>query len=220
MLRQLQKCQLFGALLSILIQVNGFQLPFHITNSGKTNITVHEGENVEFTCIASDVLFQFCAFERANSGTICRRKWRKVTDCDALKNRAEFTEGPNPSVYKKKCKLLLKSVTLEDEGKWTCVLEKDTLYQRFQAKKEIFLTVIKNCQHNTDGHNCDICAKGFYDNSFEGTLLDCQPCTCNIAYTRNNSNICSKTQRGQCSCLEGYAGRDCSYCKYLITYFF
>ena len=141
MLRQLQKCQLFGALLSILIQVDGFQLPFHITNSGNTNITVHEGENVEFTCIASDHLFQFCAFERANSGTICRRKWRKVTDCDAFKNRAEFTEGPNPNVYKKKCKLKLKSVTLEDEGKWTCVL--DTFNERYQAKKDIFLTVIK-----------------------------------------------------------------------------
>ena len=146
MLRQLQKCQLFGALLSILIQVDGFQLPFRITNSEKTNITVHDGENVEFTCIASDH-FQFCAFERANSGTICRRKWRKVTDCDAFKNRAEFTEGPNPNVYKKKCKLQLKSVTLEDEGKWTCVL--DTFNERYQAKKDIFLTVIKTKSSET-----------------------------------------------------------------------
>ena len=99
MLKQLQKCQSFVTILSVLIHVDGFQLPFHIKHSGKTNITAHEGENVEFSCIASDHLFQFCAFERANSGTICRRKWRKVTDCDAFKNRAEFTEGPNPNIY-------------------------------------------------------------------------------------------------------------------------
>ena len=61
--------------------------------------------------------------------------------------------------------------------------------------------------------NKTICVIGFYDNALEGTPLDCQPCNCNIAHTRNNSNICSKTQRGQCPCLEGYAGRDCSYCK-------
>ena len=76
------------------------------------------------------------------------------------------------------------------------------------------------CLEGYAGRDCSFCAKGFYDNSFEGNPLNCQPCNCNIDHTINNSNICSKTQRGQCSCLEGYAGRDCSYCKYLITYFF
>ena len=126
----------------VVIQVDGFR----ITKVGKLFITINEGEDVEFSCIASGN-FQYCAFEHTPSGTICRRRGRTVTDCDAFKNRAEFTEGSNPSVYKKKCKLLLKSVTSEDEGKWTCVLE--PYLSKQTAKEDIFLKIIKKSIPNS-----------------------------------------------------------------------
>ncbi|KAG9356119.1 hypothetical protein JZ751_000963 [Albula glossodonta] len=87
--------------------------------------------------------------------------------------------------------------------------------------------VCRNCQHNTDGVNCERCKAGFYrpygvqpdsPNACEHPLgcpdgyfgpPTCQPCQCNgpgVAVP-----VCDK-RTGDCKCRPGYEGRYCDRC--------
>ncbi|KAK6627638.1 hypothetical protein RUM44_010117 [Polyplax serrata] len=68
------------------------------------------------------------------------------------------------------------------------------------------------CQHNTEGENCELCAKGFYGNSLEGTPEDCKACPC------PNRGACIQIGPGDENvvCLEcplGYGGPRCDLCS-------
>ena len=121
MLKQLQKCQSFVTILSVLIHVDGFQLPFHIKHSGKTNITAQEGEIFEYTCSTRDHILKYCVAEHANSGS----KWTQVVDCDVYQNRT-------------KCKQQIQNSEIEKnwiEKDWTCVRNNNQTTARYTQQK-------------------------------------------------------------------------------------
>lgn len=60
------------------------------------------------------------------------------------------------------------------------------------------------CEDNTDGANCETCARGFYGNAMQGSEKDCQPCPC------PNQGACIVLPDESIACLEcpeGYAGK-------------
>ncbi|XP_065520473.1 basement membrane-specific heparan sulfate proteoglycan core protein isoform X3 [Lathamus discolor] len=73
-----------------------------------------------------------------------------------------------------------------------------------------------NCQHNTEGPQCEKCKPGFFGDATKGTASACHPCPC--PYTeqaRRFSDSCFLDTDGQATCdacAPGYAGRRCERC--------
>ncbi|XP_050312326.1 laminin subunit gamma-1-like isoform X2 [Anthonomus grandis grandis] len=66
------------------------------------------------------------------------------------------------------------------------------------------------CQHNTDGENCEVCARGFYGNALAGTPEDCRPCGC------PDNGPCVQLDEEVTMCTEcpaGYSGPKCDLCS-------
>ncbi|XP_073512146.1 basement membrane-specific heparan sulfate proteoglycan core protein isoform X5 [Phyllobates terribilis] len=73
-----------------------------------------------------------------------------------------------------------------------------------------------NCQHNTEGPQCNKCKSGFFGDPTRGTADSCLPCPCPFMDPRRRySDTCFLDTDGQptCdNCLEGYTGRRCERC--------
>ncbi|KAM8989959.1 basement membrane-specific heparan sulfate proteoglycan core protein isoform 7-T7 [Ara ararauna] len=73
-----------------------------------------------------------------------------------------------------------------------------------------------NCQHNTEGPQCEKCKPGFFGDATKGTATACHPCPC--PYTepaRRFSESCFLDTDGQATCdacAPGYTGRRCERC--------
>uniref|UniRef100_A0A914HLW9 Uncharacterized protein n=1 Tax=Globodera rostochiensis TaxID=31243 RepID=A0A914HLW9_GLORO len=67
-----------------------------------------------------------------------------------------------------------------------------------------------NCQHNTQGINCNQCTPGFYRPTCkQWTDLDvCQPCRCDP--TKHTGNCAEES--GNCECLAQFTGPNCDQC--------
>ncbi|XP_063394216.1 laminin subunit alpha [Cydia fagiglandana] len=72
--------------------------------------------------------------------------------------------------------------------------------------------VCQNCQHNTDGINCNKCKPTFYRPV--GKRWDeydvCQPCNCDLHYSTGNCEEGS----GRCECRKEYNPPNCDSCAY------
>ncbi|XP_068120602.1 laminin subunit alpha-5 [Hyperolius riggenbachi] len=70
--------------------------------------------------------------------------------------------------------------------------------------------VCLNCQHNTDGVNCERCRLGFYKSPDHPTdsPYTCQACACESEYM---SGACEDLT-GRCYCKPNYTGETCSFC--------
>ncbi|XP_066493850.1 basement membrane-specific heparan sulfate proteoglycan core protein isoform X4 [Tiliqua scincoides] len=73
-----------------------------------------------------------------------------------------------------------------------------------------------NCQHNTEGPQCNKCKLGYFGDATKGTPSACQPCPC--PYTeasRRFSTSCFLDTDGQATCDDcaaGHTGRRCERC--------
>nr|XP_033778769.1 basement membrane-specific heparan sulfate proteoglycan core protein isoform X4 [Geotrypetes seraphini] len=73
-----------------------------------------------------------------------------------------------------------------------------------------------NCQHNTEGPQCNKCKSGFFGDATKGTSEACRPCPCPTTDPwRRYSDTCFLDIDGQptCdNCAPGYTGRRCERC--------
>ncbi|XP_056364035.1 basement membrane-specific heparan sulfate proteoglycan core protein isoform X2 [Oenanthe melanoleuca] len=73
-----------------------------------------------------------------------------------------------------------------------------------------------NCQHNTEGPQCEKCKPGFFGDATKGTATACHPCPCPYTeLSRRFSESCFLDTDGQATCdacAPGYAGRRCERC--------
>ncbi|XP_060085671.1 laminin subunit alpha-2-like [Ylistrum balloti] len=71
----------------------------------------------------------------------------------------------------------------------------------------------QNCTGNTYGHNCELCAPGYYGDATRGTNSDCRPCLC-PSVTNSFSTTCEIQRSGLVctNCSVGYTGTRCQRC--------
>ncbi|XP_058532481.1 basement membrane-specific heparan sulfate proteoglycan core protein isoform X2 [Ochotona princeps] len=73
-----------------------------------------------------------------------------------------------------------------------------------------------NCQHNTEGPQCNKCKAGFFGDATQATATACRPCPCPyIDASRRFSDTCFLDTDGQATCdacAPGYTGRRCERC--------
>ncbi|XP_075991137.1 laminin subunit alpha isoform X2 [Anticarsia gemmatalis] len=72
--------------------------------------------------------------------------------------------------------------------------------------------VCKNCQHNTEGINCNKCKPTFY-RPYGKTWNEidvCQPCNCNLHYSTGNC----EEETGRCECRVEFNPPNCDSCAY------
>ncbi|KAI3421113.1 hypothetical protein GPALN_014738 [Globodera pallida] len=128
--------------------------------------------------------------ERCKSGYV-QKKWRASHDTDAFVCEPCNCHGHSGEcVYEQE--LDMKNASLDIHGKFLgggrCL----------------------NCQHNTQGINCNQCTPGFYRPASKQWMdLDvCQPCRCNP--TKHTGNCAEES--GNCECLAQFTGPTCDQC--------
>ena len=84
------------------------------------------------------------------------------------------------------------------------------------------LLLSQDCQHNTRGFHCEICAIGYHGDAGLGYQDSCQPCACPLA-TRSFAESCEvvRDDRGKeehvcLHCSPGHSGR---YCEMWVSAF-
>ncbi len=73
-----------------------------------------------------------------------------------------------------------------------------------------------NCQHNTEGINCNKCKPGFFrprNKPIEAPDV-CQPCQCDPHFSTGN---CTEGS-GQCECRKNFLPPLCDRCRYYLTH--
>ncbi|CAH1774180.1 unnamed protein product, partial [Owenia fusiformis] len=76
--------------------------------------------------------------------------------------------------------------------------------------------VCKDCQHNTEGSQCELCRAGFYGDARRGSPTDCLACPCPLTEPSNQfTRECFLDSDNEVTCRgcpEGYEGRRCERC--------
>ncbi|XP_017267406.1 laminin subunit alpha-2 isoform X4 [Kryptolebias marmoratus] len=76
-------------------------------------------------------------------------------------------------------------------------------------------SICQNCQDNTEGDHCELCAPGFYG-VVRGFSHDCKPCACPLTNPGNNFSptcVAEGYDDYRCTaCPEGYEGKYCERC--------
>lgn len=55
----------------------------------------------------------------------------------------------------------------------------------FIKLEDVFIPLSQDCQDNTAGLQCEICAPGYYGDATQGTSEDCKKCACPLAQPQN-----------------------------------